>query len=126
MIDKEMNFIGSEGKKSEKGCEKTKCPISNGGQGYIGDLSCEASDPAKTFSFDAAGPNALKVGSNKSIVGVGDKGVIRGKGLVLQGVKNVIIQNIHITELNPEYVWGGDALSLAGTDNVWIDHCKCM
>lgn len=39
-------------------------------------------------------------------------------------VSNVIIQNIHITELNPEYVWGGDAITLDGTDMVWIDHVK--
>jgi pectate lyase len=36
----------------------------------------------------------------------------------------VIIQNIHITELNPQYVWGGDAITLDGCDNVWIDHHK--
>jgi pectate lyase len=36
----------------------------------------------------------------------------------------VIIQNIHITELNPEYVWGGDAITLDGSDMVWIDHNK--
>lgn len=38
------------------------------------------------------------------------------------GVQNVIIQNIRITELNPQYVWGGDAITLAGTDLIWIDH----
>jgi pectin lyase len=36
-------------------------------------------------------------------------------------VSNIIIQNIKITELNPHYVWGGDAITLAGTDMVWID-----
>lgn len=27
-------------------------------------------------------------------------------------------------ELNPQYIWGGDAITLAGSDMVWIDHCK--
>ncbi len=36
----------------------------------------------------------------------------------------MIIQNIHITELNPEYVWGGDAITLDDCDQVWIDHNK--
>lgn len=27
--------------------------------------------------------------------------------------------------LNPQYVWGGDIITLDGTDNVWIDHNKC-
>lgn len=40
------------------------------------------------------------------------------------GATNVIIQNIHITDLNPQYIWGGDAITLVGTDKVWIDHCK--
>jgi pectate lyase len=48
---------------------------------------------------------------NKSIVGVGSAGVIRGKGLrLLNGVSSVIIQSIHITELNPQYIRGGDAI----------------
>lgn len=33
-------------------------------------------------------------------------------------------RNVHITELNPQYIWGGDAITLAGTDLVWIDHVK--
>ncbi|KAI8297788.1 putative pectin lyase F-1 [Colletotrichum sp. SAR11_59] len=62
---------------------------------------------------------------NKSIVGVGTSGVIIGKGLrVHGGNSNVIIQNVHITNLNPQYVWGGDAITLDGSDRIWIDHCK--
>lgn len=50
---------------------------------------------------------------------------MRGKGLrMANGAKNVIIQNIFITELNPQYIWGGDALIIAGSDLVWIDHVK--
>lgn len=50
---------------------------------------------------------------------------MRGKGLrIANGATNVIIQNIFITELNPQYIWGGDAITLDGTDLVWIDHCK--
>lgn len=56
---------------------------------------------------------------------MGNKGVLRGVGLRLaNGAQNVIIQNIHITELNPQYIWGGDALTLVGADRVWVDHCK--
>lgn len=51
--------------------------------------------------------------------------MLRGIGLRLSGgVSNVIIQNIHITQLNPQYIWGGDAITLVGTDRVWIDHNK--
>ena len=65
--------------------------------------------------------SGINVGSNKSIIGVGNKGVIRGKGLrMANGAKNVIIQNSHITDLNPQYIWGGDAITLDGSDLVWV------
>jgi hypothetical protein len=34
----------------------------------------------------------------------------KGKGLAVNGSKNVIIQNIQITDINEEYVWGGDGV----------------
>lgn len=78
-----------------------------------------------TVTYDKAGISGISMGSNKSLIGTGTSGVIRGKGLrIANGASNIIIQNIHITELNPQYIWGGDALTLAGTDLVWIDHVK--
>lgn len=47
-----------------------------------------------------------------------------GKGLRLVSVSNIIIQNLKITNLNPKYVWGGDAISLSGTSDIWIDHVE--
>lgn len=40
----------------------------------------------------------------------------------MDGVSNIIISNIAITNLNPKYVWGGDAISVSGSDQIWIDH----
>ncbi|EHK97770.1 putative pectin lyase F-1 [Glarea lozoyensis 74030] len=75
--------------------------------------------------YNNAPKNPIAIASNKSLVGVGSAGVIKGRGLrMINGVNNIIIQNIHFTGLNPEYVWGGDAITLDGTDNIWIDHCK--
>lgn len=37
-------------------------------------------------------------------------------------VSNVIIQNVAFTDINPKYVWGGDAVTLDDTDLIWIDH----
>ena len=31
-------------------------------------------------------------------------------------------RNIAITDINPKYVWGGDAITLNDCDMVWIDH----
>ncbi|KAG8169646.1 hypothetical protein KVR01_000391 [Diaporthe batatas] len=80
---------------------------------------------ASGLQYDTAALDKLKVGSNKSIISSNGKGILKGKGLSLQsGAKNIIIQGITITDLNPGLVWGGDALELQGNDGVWIDHCK--
>lgn len=126
LIDKEFNFLGSK-------CTDCKCckPSSNtcgsSGQNAINldSSSWCGSYPTLTCTYDKAALEGIDVASNKSIVGVGSAGVLRGKGLrIRNGVSNVIIQNIHITELNPQYIWGGDAITLDGSDLVWIDHVK--
>lgn len=49
--------------------------------------------------------------------------MIKGRGIrIVSGASNIIVQNIKITELNPRYVWGGDAITLNQADLVWIDH----
>ncbi|KAL0260703.1 hypothetical protein SLS55_004393 [Diplodia seriata] len=127
LVDKEFNFIGTEGTKSDTGCrpDSNTCP-GNGGQDAINEANwCSSSYPSVDVKYDQAAMSGIAVKSNKSLIGVGDKGVLKGKGLRLTGgVENVIIQNIHITDLNPQYIWGGDAITLAGSDKVWIDHNK--
>ncbi|SPJ70484.1 related to bromodomain protein BDF1 [Fusarium torulosum] len=124
-IDKEFDFTGDV--KTGPGCDRKSCSASNGGQLYLGDLSCGGDDnvAVSSITYDAAGPEPLPVGSNKSIIGNG-KAVLKGKGLsIKKGSSNVIVQGIEITNLNPGVVWGGDALELKGeNDGVWIDHCK--
>ena len=101
------NFKGTEGTTTETGCRPASntCP-GNGGQDAINKASWCTNGNAGTgatsisVTYDTAGVSGINVGSNKSIIGVGSKGVIRGKGLrMANGVKNVIIQNIHITEV---------------------------
>ncbi|KAE8355637.1 pectin lyase fold/virulence factor [Aspergillus coremiiformis] len=126
LIDREWNFIGTEGSTSRNCCSQpttTQCPGgTSAGQAWIQD-TCDGGTWIPC-TYDNAAQTPLRVGSNKSIVGVGNRGVLRGKGLNISGQTNIIIQNIHITDLNPQYVWGGDAITLDTTDNVWIDHNK--
>ncbi|KAJ4336450.1 hypothetical protein N0V95_008611 [Ascochyta clinopodiicola] len=132
VLDKEYNFKNTEGVTKEQGCRpaSNKC-ADKGGQDAINHASwCKnglagAGTVDHPVTYDNAGVAGINVASNKSLIGVGSKGVIRGKGLrMANGVKNVIIQNIHITELNPQYIWGGDAITVDGTDLIWIDHVK--
>ncbi|MDA8444377.1 polysaccharide lyase family 1 protein [Paracidovorax valerianellae] len=79
--------------------------------------------PAAQVSYDNAGRVPLQVGSNKTIVGVGGNAGIAGRGLRIgDGNHNVIVQNLRITDINPDVIWGGDALTLDGADGVWVDH----
>jgi pectate lyase len=64
----------------------------------------------------------LEVGSNKTVIGVGANATIKGKGLRLNGVKNVIIRNLTISDINQGIVFAGDAIAIAEADRVWIDH----
>jgi pectin lyase len=127
LLNQLFDFTGETA--SGAGCDKSTCSAkSGGGQYYLGDLSCGGSDmtPVSSITYDAAGTTALKVGSNKSILGVGGKGVIKGKGLsIAKGTSNVIIQGVEFTTINPGIVWGGDALDMqGGNTKIWVDHCK--
>ena len=123
MIDRTFDFLTTEGSTSTQCCRLTTCNNGFQPQSYIGD-TCDGGT-WEPCTYQNAPRNPVDVKSNKSLVGVGTRGVIRGKALRLRGgVSNIIIQNIHFTELNPRYVWGGDALTLDGCDRVWIDHNK--
>ena len=121
-----LDFRGSEGTASEQVCYQMKCPapleseLRAARQG--GDCSGKSTF---RYTYDAAGTKPIAVGSNKTILGVGPDAAIVGKGLSLRGsASNVIIQNLAIRDINPELVWGGDALTLDGADRVWVDHVR--
>jgi pectin lyase len=127
VLDKTFDFTGKT--TTGAGCDKTTCSAkSGGGQYYLGDLSCGGSDmtPVSSITYDSAGTTALPVGSNKSILGLGGKGVLKGKGLsIKKDASNVIIQGLEFITINPGIVWGGDALDMqGGNTKIWVDHCK--
>lgn len=123
VLDKTFDFVGSEGTKTETGC----APYGTG------DMCQQAIDATGTWcssdyssvevTYDAAATAGIEVASNKTLIGVDDKGVMLGKGLrFTNGASNIIVQNIMISNLNPQYVWGGDALTFSGADTIWVDH----
>lgn len=128
VIDKEFNFKKTQGTATENGCRpiSNKCP-GTGGQDAINlNNWCQpayAGAGVKTIkvTYDKAGLYGINIGSNKSVLGVGNHGVIRGRGLRIAKQRNIIIQNIHFTDMNPQYIWGGDAIAVdAGSDLVWV------
>ncbi|ETS75642.1 putative pectin lyase C [Pestalotiopsis fici W106-1] len=121
VLNRTYDFVGTEGTTTDLGCApfgtiEEGCQLAINAVNYCGD------NANVTITYDTAAGNPIYVHSNKTLIGLGSSGVIRGKGLYMTGVSNIIIQNIHITELNPMFVWGGDALTMYGTDLLWIDH----
>ncbi|KAH6999310.1 pectin lyase fold/virulence factor [Ilyonectria destructans] len=121
ILDRTYDFTGSEGKVTATGCAPW-------GQGLGCQLAIDTANfcgtwPKATVTYDKAGVSGINVASDKTIIGLGNKGIIKGKGLRFNGVKNIIVQNIHVTNLNPQYVWGGDAFIFNNAKQVWIDHC---
>ncbi|KDN43030.1 hypothetical protein RSAG8_06353, partial [Rhizoctonia solani AG-8 WAC10335] len=75
-----------------------------------------------TATWKKAGLSAIKVGSNKTLLGKGTAGSIKGKGIRIAGSSNIIIQNVRFPDINAAYVWGGDAVTIDGGKQIWIDH----
>ncbi|GMF64497.1 unnamed protein product [Phytophthora lilii] len=130
----EFRFINTEGSKTEKGCRPKNnldcIAKKNGfkGQDAIQPSFSKCDGSTVNVTYDKAAITPLTVGSNKTLVGEGTKGVLNGKGLLISG-SNVIVQNVHITNLNAHLVWGGDGITIRGESNVapkriWIDHVK--
>ncbi|KAJ7036581.1 pectin lyase-like protein [Mycena alexandri] len=85
---------------------------------------CEDDEPSaakSTGTWFVAGTKPLTVASNKTLLGKGSAGGIKGKGLKIASANNIIIQNIQIIDINEEFVWGGDALQIDGGSNIWVD-----
>ncbi|TGJ79515.1 hypothetical protein E0Z10_g9252 [Xylaria hypoxylon] len=125
ILTKTFDFRGTEGTVSATGCAPwgtgSACQTAINKDNWCTNYQPNAATVA--VSYDQAGLLGITVKSNKSLVGQGSSGVIIGKGLrIVSGATNVIIQNVMITNLNPKYVWGGDAITLDNTDLVWIDH----
>ncbi|RHZ63581.1 polysaccharide lyase family 1 protein [Aspergillus thermomutatus] len=120
-----FDFRGTEGTTTSTGCApwgtSSKCQLAINQNSWCDNY--EPNAPKASVSYDNAGVLGITVNSNKSLIGQGSAGVIKGKGLrIVSGAKNIIIQNVAITDINPKYVWGGDAITLNNADLVWIDH----
>ncbi|MGN2431774.1 pectate lyase family protein [Pseudomonas syringae] len=108
---------------TEPGCVVKPCPQGGEQLALNGANNFCQSRPPVSVTYDNAGLKPLKVGSNKTLIGVGNKAGIQGAGLFIgDGAHNVIVRNLTLSDINPRVVWGGDALTLNKADGVWIDH----
>ncbi|KAJ1304979.1 hypothetical protein OPQ81_000022 [Rhizoctonia solani] len=124
LLDKTYDFTNLEGDESGKVCKPWNC--SPGAQVAIdADNWCEREakgTPTDTATWKKAGRTAIPVSSNKTLLGRGTAGWIKGKGLRIAGGSNIIIQNVRFSDINAAFVWGGDAITVDGGKQIWIDH----
>ncbi|KAL4980285.1 pectin lyase A [Aspergillus desertorum] len=125
VLSKTFDFTESEGTTTTTGCAPwgtaAACQVAINQNDWCTNYEPDA--PSVSVTYDNAGTLGITVNSDKTLIGEGSAGVIKGKGLrLVSGTSNVIIQNIAITDINPKYVWGGDAITLNDVDMVWIDH----
>lgn len=59
----------------------------------------------------------IKIGSNKSLIGIGNSAFFNQSGITIQSVDNVIVRNLHIS-----YVYDNDCITILNSTRVWIDH----
>lgn len=123
VLDGTYDFRGTEGTTTSTGCAPwgtaSACQLAINQNNWCTNYEPDA--PSVKVSYDNAGVLGITVASNKSIVGKNGAKIV-GKGLRMVSVSNIILQNVEITNINPQYVWGGDAITLDDTDLIWIDH----
>jgi pectate lyase len=66
----------------------------------------------------------IHVKSNKTLEGIGANTKLVGANLYLQDVKNIIIRNLSIENVNPGLIEAGDGISMNNTSHVWLDHLR--
>ncbi|MGC4086531.1 MAG: hypothetical protein QM756_01280 [Polyangiaceae bacterium] len=97
--------------------------------------ACEADDPIPEQTVSVSdcthgeaifelefNTDTLRVGSNKTIIGLGKGAHLVDTTLVLDGSSNVILRNLAIEEVGKGIVAMGNGLSLSPAHHVWLDH----
>lgn len=73
---------------------------------------------ATVYKYD----QKLPVASNKTLIGLGSNSVLKGGSLVIDSVKNVIVKNLTITDINPHLIEADDGITINNASHVLVDH----
>jgi pectate lyase len=87
-----------------------------GDQGAAGQAA-----PERGQQLPRSGQAALRVASNKTILGVGSNSGTNGCGFNLRDASNIVIRNLRISNVKAGN-GNGDAIHLDNSTRVWIDH----
>lgn len=93
VLSQTFDFTGTEGTTTETGCAPwgtaSACQLAINANDWCGDYESGAGSVQVTY--DNAGTTPIDVSSDKTLLGVGNSGVIKGKGLrMANGVSNIV------------------------------------
>jgi pectate lyase len=77
---------------------------------------------AMTLVSSTLDDRVLALGSNKTVVGLGRGALLRGVSFNLGSSQNIVLRNLAVYGVNPAVLQGDDGFTLAGANQVWIDH----
>lgn len=102
VLDRTFNFLNSEGTKTETGCApyttEAGCQQAIDATGTW----CSSDVSSVEVTYDVAATEGIELGSNKTIIGVEDKGVIIGKGFrMTNGASNISKYHLHCGTMGP-------------------------
>ncbi|MGC4089640.1 MAG: hypothetical protein QM756_17480 [Polyangiaceae bacterium] len=82
--------------------------------------SCD--DGATLFSVKDT-HETLRIGKNKTLIGLGKGATLSNVSLSLSGSSNIILRNLFVVDLLQDVKGTGDAVLVWPGDHIWIDHC---
>jgi pectate lyase len=92
----------------------------------VGDQTCKelGSNSNNDLVNRTRNETSIRVTSDKTLEGMGPSAKLIGANLKLQDVRNVIIRNLTIEDVNPGLIEAGDGISMNNTSHVWLDHLR--
>jgi pectate lyase len=88
-------------------------------EGTLAAKDCPPDAPRLDVTYAA---DTLRVGSNKTIIGLGSGAHLQNVSVSLDGSSNVILRNVAIEAVQTEVPSAANALSLQPSHHVWLDH----
>ncbi len=115
----EGQYVGAGEARIVQGCTQTCDATDPVAQATLESSSC----PTGATLFDLAiTTDTLRVGPNKTIIGLGGGARLMDVSVALDGSSNIILRNLSVESVSSGVAAVSDGISLDPADHVWLDH----
>lgn len=112
-------YAGAAEPRTVQACTQTCAASDPVGEGTLEASSC----PTDATIFDVSvATDTLRVGSNKTIIGLAGGARLMNMTVVLDGSSNVILRNLSVESVATGVAPVDDGMSLDPANHVWLDH----